>query len=854
MGRGSSRSRRRRRRLGLDAAGHESAPPGGRILVPGEAVASRDGGRGPACRFGIALAFLAVLALALYARQLFLGQTFVLRDHLIYTWTERKILADALRAGRIPEWNDLIGFGTQFAASSANGLTYPPLWIVGLLPLPLSMDVVVALHVLWSGVGTALLARRLGANALGTALAGAALVTCGYVASIAPNKIFVGTAWIPWVAWAADRAALAEGGAGAARLGERARAAGILAAVLGLQLLAGDPASSVTSGLVAAAVILARARRRAPALLGLAAASATALLLGAAGALPGLALLPHTSRAALSLSESTMWSLHPWRLLELVWPGVLGSAIDPRYDLAQSVAHTAWGALEPSWSFSVFLGAPVLALAALPALSGQRGSRGLWLGAAALLLLALGAYTPLYAAFRAAFPPERISRYPEKHLAGAIVIVCALAGAGLAELGRRRTRAAAWAFGVALAALALPLASLAVLRPRLSSWLQGATSLMVPPLDVEAALGLSLRSGATALCVAVAASALLLARARGAPGRIAGPLAVALLAAHAAWEGWSVTPVGPAERLSRPPALLQARLPPGGATLGSGPPPRILRSPHLDAEVPPDRQGEYRHETLFLDSVGRFGFAAVPGFEGWRSQEFAKLWGGVRGMPLGAFLELYAIDLVALPRELEPILSSPRPDSAAPVLAQLELDFAASDPSGGTFGFALARGERIRPRAFVAPRWRWTTAPDALPALLAPGRGADPGLVILTGMGGDAPAGPRDRLPLTPCDVTAYRAEQVGLRCASAAGGYAVLAEENAPGWTATVDGRAAPIATADVLLRAVPVPPGDHRIEFTYRTPLLRTGVAVSLLSWAALLALLAFPSPRPARRGSVP
>src|SRR5437899_12616194 len=112
---------------------------------------------------------IAVTCIALYFRQLFLGQTFVLPAHLVYTWPERKVLADALRAGRVPEWNDLIGFGTQFAASSANGVTYPPLWLVAALPLPLSMDLVMALHVLLSGIGTALFARRLGANAVGAA-------------------------------------------------------------------------------------------------------------------------------------------------------------------------------------------------------------------------------------------------------------------------------------------------------------------------------------------------------------------------------------------------------------------------------------------------------------------------------------------------------------------------------------------------------------------------------------------------------------------------------------------------------------------------------------------------------------
>ena len=47
---------------------------------------------------------IAVTCIALYFRQLFLGQTFVLRDHLVYTWPERKVLADCtplLRAGAI---------------------------------------------------------------------------------------------------------------------------------------------------------------------------------------------------------------------------------------------------------------------------------------------------------------------------------------------------------------------------------------------------------------------------------------------------------------------------------------------------------------------------------------------------------------------------------------------------------------------------------------------------------------------------------------------------------------------------------------------------------------------------------
>ena len=66
-----------------------------------------------------------------------------------------------------------------------------------------------------------------------------------------------------------------------------------------------------------------------------------------------------------------------------------------------------------------------------------------------------------------------------------------------------------------------------------------------------------------------------------------------------------------------------------------------------------------------------------------------------------------------------------------------------------------------------------------------------------------------------------------------------MLVDENAPGWTARVDGNPASVVPADLLLRAVPVPAGRHRVELTYRTPQLRTGAAVSVVSWAALVIL---------------
>lgn len=775
--------------------------------------------------------------IVLYFRLLFLGKMFILRDQLIHTWTERKALADELLAARVPQWNDLVAFGRQFAAS--DGVTYFPLWLVALLPLPLSMDLVTALHVLFAGAGVALFSRRLGANVLGTALAAVAFMACGYVATFAPYGTFTGTAWLPWVAWAADlvarpneRQAVSPSHSANPARGQTLRAATILAAVVAAQMLAGDPASSITTGLVAFIVVLARAGRLRKSLVWIAGAYVAALILAAVAVLPGLALLPYTSRSTLSFSAATVWSLHPWRLLELVWPRVLGNPSDPSTNLAELVANSGAGELGPSLSLSLYLGAPILALAIIAAKGDVKGSRAMLAGAVVLILLALGAYTPIYSAFRFAFLPERIIRYPEKHVAGAICLVCALAGAGVAELSRAN-RAVKWSFVATLACIALPLAALLLLRPWIIQRLSGAAALMSPPLELQPTFARSIQSGIVSLAVAVCVSWLLLRSTHARIWKLAGPFALILYLVHAVWEGWAVTPVAPAERFARMPSLLRG---PASSLEQPAPPPRLLRSPVFDAEVPSDAWPEVWHETLYLDSPGRFGFAAVPGFNAWRSPEFDAFWTRAGRMPLDAFLTLFAIDFVAIPKEVRQRLFPD--DGGRPMgsLAELELGYAGSDADGKAT-WTLVRTFGVRPRAFVAPRWRWIPPAAALDTLLDPARPPDPGQVLLSGEGqGDGNASGK----LTPCTFTAYHPEDITMVCEHPSGGYAVIADEYAPGWTATVDGKPAAIARADLMFRAVRIAPGSHRVEFTYHAPFLAAGAIISAVAWLAWLALL--------------
>jgi hypothetical protein len=71
------------------------------------------------------------------------------------------------------------------------------------------------------------------------------------------------------------------------------------------------------------------------------------------------------------------------------------------------------------------------------------------------------------------------------------------------------------------------------------------------------------------------------------------------------------------------------------------------------------------------------------------------------------------------------------------------------------------------------------------------------------------------------------------------AAGKLVLADAAYPGWHVTVDGHAATGETVSSLFRAVTVPAGVHRVEWTFTPSSLRLGLAISLATLVALIAV---------------
>ncbi len=137
------------------------------------------------------------------------------------------------------------------------------------------------------------------------------------------------------------------------------------------------------------------------------------------------------------------------------------------------------------------------------------------------------------------------------------------------------------------------------------------------------------------------------------------------------------------------------------------------------------------------------------------------------------------------------------------------------------------------PRAYLVPR---AVAVEPGAALAAMQDTAwDPRAVAFV-EGGGVPA-----LPEAPleggAEVLAHEPDRVVVRTTASRPALLVLSDNWYRDWTATVDGRDAPVHLTNHTFRGVVVPQGTHEVEFVFRSPELRTGLYVHLAGIALLL-----------------
>ena len=177
-----------------------------------------------------ALLILAVLA-ALFPGLVFGGQVLFERDLHQMLYGQYASFARMVRAGSLPVWDPLPGFGQPLLANPAAQVLYPPTWMSLVFSPETAYSLYVLLHLAVGALGLRALARRLGASPLAAALAALVWMLSGPILSLVNLwHHLAGACLMPLVLVAADRA-LSESGW---------RPAVLWGGAMGLQALAGS--------------------------------------------------------------------------------------------------------------------------------------------------------------------------------------------------------------------------------------------------------------------------------------------------------------------------------------------------------------------------------------------------------------------------------------------------------------------------------------------------------------------------------------------------------------------------------------------------------------------------------------
>lgn len=498
-----------------------------------------------------------------------------------------------------------------------------------------------------------------------------------------------------------------------------------------------------------------------------------------------------SNRPSIDLEGAGRGSLHPAHLLTLLAPDVYG---------ATGRMGEYWGPPSGRWGETglylaqnmgqMYLGAlPVVLLiwGAVTGLLWQRGARLLTVALVVSVIYALGWYTPVFAAMHALIPGVDLYRRPADAVFVIGFFASVLAGFVLNEmlsapaprLQRRQIAALA----------ALPIAGFATMI---------AFAYQVDKL-ADAWLAIAVPAAA------ILAAALLLYVMAGRPLPVKSAI-LAIVAFTAADLAYANRPGG---ATGLPPATYEVLDP---AT--SNPTIALLKKKIAES------QNETRRDRIEL--VG-FGFH-WPNASMTHSLENTL---GYNPLRLGLYTRATgAGDTVGLPsqKNFSPLFPSYRSRLAdllglRYIASSVPIDQVDKSLSPGDVMFVAKTADGFvyeNPRALPRVMFAHQSVRADFDALLSNGNwpASDPATtVVLDKAAPEMPPGEPGK-----ASIVVYANTRVVIEADSTDGGYVVLNDIWQPWWTATVDGSDAPILRANVLFRAVAVPPGRHTVTFNFQ------------------------------------
>ena len=734
--------------------------------------------------------FLTLGALLPYWPLLTFGVVFITDDYFasdIYNGElpGRVLIGRLLREGQWPVWTNQLCSGLPLAGSSAD-----PIGLASftLLSPAAALDAFVIVLLLVAAHGAYGLARRFGADRTGAVLAGIAFAGSGYIACQLKHLAIVSTVvWLPAGLILLDRA-LAPGDVPRAR---RSLCIALFGLVFAQQVLCGFPQSAYICALVYAAfvafhAIVDRGRVGSPrawiALLG-GIGLATALG-GAAGAvvlLPLSALGSVSDRAsALGYDWSTRLAYWPPNALTFLFPYAHGDISDNSYT-GPPFFWEDYGYVGFATVLLAFYGAirerkrPVVSFSILMTLVAY--------------LFVLGNATPVFRVAYLLIPGLKLFRFPTRFL-----IVVELGLALLAAVGLTRLQS--------------DLAGVVARRAEASAaYVASAFRRKLPAI------------AAIAICAATALD----------------------LFIHQPRQN----PMVSAREWLAPPA--SADLVRAGGTQ-----PRTFTPQHRDlhratfvrasgwANVTP----YYEMRDLLQPNIGG-GFWNVPSadcYAGIAARWYINVWGD-HNREASVVSLLAALDFNTRDLRVHPVFGNVlRAYGVTHVLspfpqAGTALPFAGR--AGNAYVYRVEGTARVR---FVPAARVVADDNEAVTRILDPA--FDPGQEVLLH---DAP--PDAGRPRTSpadgsapggawrADITRETSREIAIEADAPQDGFLLLADTFYPGWTADVDGQAAPIYRANLYVRGIPLPRGRHQVRLAYDPPGFRRGLAITLVAISMLI-----------------
>jgi len=271
----------------------------------------------------------------------------------------RYLAWESIRAGQLPLWNPYVGMGAPLLANYQSAIFYPLNWFPNLLSLVGGVSwfvwgqtLVVAFHLIWAGLGMAILSRRLGLHGLGQTVSGLAFCLSGYLVSRAGFfSINAAVAWLPWILYYC----LPNAGENLPELIFKKQTLKLIL-VLFLQILAGH-AQTLWYSLSFAFIwttffaiemsyshnifvengrnyrnLINRIQDVIFHLSRLTFAVVLAFLLASIQVIPTIEYLANSQRAlSVDLNTVMTYSFWPWRLLTLIEPNIFGSPVEGNY-------------------------------------------------------------------------------------------------------------------------------------------------------------------------------------------------------------------------------------------------------------------------------------------------------------------------------------------------------------------------------------------------------------------------------------------------------------------------------------------------------------------------------------------